>query len=179
MPKKTFIYILLLLSVSFFPLCILQDEIPENMEEQNYTEEDNTTYDEYNATDYEYEDPLKNLNFTNVLLYDDSNYTLLEKSELTFALFYSEYCHHCHQFMPTFIETADYCKEQNLKVTFARVDANTNNNASEAFGIESYPTVYLILKGKRFLFNGIRTKEALLNFMNKKLNDDIYKSWKK
>ena len=175
MPKKTFIYILLLLSVSFFPLCILQDEIPENMEEQNYTEEDNTTYDEYNATDYEYEDPLKNLNFTNVLLYDDSNYTLLEKSELTFALFYSEYCHHCHQFMPTFIETADYCKEQNLKVTFARVDANTNTNASEAFGIESYPTVYLILKGKRFLFNGIRTKEALLNFMNKKLNDDIYK----
>jgi len=147
--------------------------------EENNTEfageEDNVTYGSYDESDVEEEDPFKNYNFTNVLSYDDKNYTLLEKNEINFILFYSQYCFHCHKFLPTFIEAANYCKEQKLKVVFSRIDANINNNASESFQIQSYPTVYLVLKGKRHKYEGYRTKDALINFMNKKISDEIFK----
>lgn len=147
--------------------------------EENNTEfageEDNVTYGSYDESDIEEEDPFKNYNFTNVLSYDDKNYTLLEKNEINFILFYSQYCFHCHKFLPTFIEAANYCKEQKLKVVFSRIDANINNNASESFQIQSYPTVYLVLKGKRHKYEGYRTKDALINFMNKKISDEIFK----
>jgi len=147
--------------------------------EENNTEfageEDNVTYGSYDESDVEEEDPFKNYNFTNVLSYVDKNYTLLEKNEINFILFYSQYCFHCHKFLPTFIEAANYCKEQKLKVVFSRIDANINNNASESFQIQSYPTVYLVLKGKRHKYEGYRTKDALINFMNKKISDEIFK----
>lgn len=162
--------ILLLIFISFFHLCILE----ENNTEFN-GEEDNVTYGSYNESDIEEEDPFKDYNFTNVLLYDDTNYTLLEKNDINFVLFYSQYCYHCHKFLPTFIEAADYCKEQKLKVVFSRIDANLNNNASETYQIYSYPTIYLILKGKRHKYQGYRTRDALINFMNKKLSDEVFK----
>lgn len=170
MSKNLFIFLLLIFSFTLLPIYLPQEEVPENATEINITEDENIY-----STDFEEEDPFKNFNFTNVLLLDDSNYTLLNKSEFTYILFYSQYCHHCHLFMPIFIETANYCKEKNLKVTFARIDGAHNENASEAYNIMSYPTVYYILNGNKYKYEGKRTKDALVNLMDKKINDDIYK----
>ena len=167
------------ISLSILLLLILASFFHSYKSEENNTEfageEDNVTYAGYNESEIEEEDPFKDYNFTNVLSYDDTNYTLLEKNEINFILFYSQYCYHCHKFLPTFIEAANYCKEQKLKVVFSRIDANLNEKASEAYQIRSYPTVYLLLKGKKHKYEGYRTKDALINFMNKKLNDEIFK----
>ena len=167
------------ISLSILLLLILASFFHSYKSEENNTEfageEDNVTYAGYNESEIEEEDPFKDYNFTNVLSYDDTNYTLLEKNEINFILFYSQYCYHCHKFLPTFIEAANYCKEQKLKVVFSRIDANLNEKASEAYQIRSYPTVYLVLKGKKHKYEGYRTKDALINFMNKKLNDEIFK----
>ena len=167
------------ISLSILLLLILASFFHSYKSEENNTEfageEDNVTYTSYNESEIEEEDPFKDYNFTNVLSYDDTNYTLLEKNEINFILFYSQYCYHCHKFLPTFIEAANYCKEQKLKVVFSRIDANLNEKASEAYQIRSYPTVYLVLKGKKHKYEGYRTKDALINFMNKKLNDEIFK----
>lgn len=181
MSKYISFLILFILSISFLPISLLQEAPSENGDE-NYIPEDfnetyNQTYNESAEVEFEddYGDPLQNYNFTNVLLYDDSNYTQLEKSEAVYVLFYSPYCYHCHQFLPTYVETADYCKEKNINIAFSRIDANANANASEAYKIEGYPTVFLILNGKRFRYDGPRTKESLLNFANRKKNGDIFK----
>ena len=167
------------ISLSILLLLILASFFHSYKSEENNTEfageEDNVTFASYNESEIEEEDPFKDYNFTNVLSYDDTNYTLLEKNEINFILFYSQYCYHCHKFLPTFIEAANYCKEQKLKVVFSRIDANLNEKASEAYQIRSYPTVYLVLKGKKHKYEGYRTKDALINFMNKKLNDEIFK----
>ena len=167
------------ISLSILLLLILASFFHSYKSEENNTEfageEDNVTFASYNESEIEEEDPFKDYNFTNVLSYDDTNYTLLEKKEINFILFYSQYCYHCHKFLPTFIEAANYCKEQKLKVVFSRIDANLNEKASEAYQIRSYPTVYLVLKGKKHKYEGYRTKDALINFMNKKLNDEIFK----
>ena len=167
------------ISLSILLLLILASFFHSYKSEENNTEfageEDNVTYAGYNESEIEEEDPFKDYNFTNVLSYDDTNYTLLEKNEINFILFYSQYCYHCHKFLPTFIEAANYCKEQKLKVVFSRIDANLNEKASETYQIRSYPTVYLVLKGKKHKYEGYRTKDALINFMNKKLNDEIFK----
>ena len=167
------------ISLSILLLLIFASFFHSYKSEENNTEfageEDNVTYTSYNESEIEEEDPFKDYNFTNVLSYDDTNYTLLEKNEINFILFYSQYCYHCHKFLPTFIEAANYCKEQKLTVVFSRIDANLNEKASEAYQIRSYPTVYLVLKGKKHKYEGYRTKDALINFMNKKLNDEIFK----
>ena len=167
------------ISLSILLLLIFASFFHSYKSEENNTEfageEDNVTYTSYNESEIEDEDPFKDYDFTNILSYDDTNYTLLEKNEINFILFYSQYCYHCHKFLPTFIEAANYCKEQKLKVVFSRIDANLNEKASEAYQIRSYPTVYLVLKGKKHKYEGYRTKDALINFMNKKLNDEIFK----
>ena len=177
MSKYISILILFAICISFLPLSLLQETPSENGDESHIPEEGNATYNESGEVEFEddYGDPLQNYNFTNVILYDDSNYTLIEKNEAVYVLFYSPFCYHCHQFLPTYIETADYCKEKNLNIVFSRIDANSNGNASEAYGIDSYPTVFFIYNGKRFRYEGPRTKESLLNFANKKKNGDIYK----
>ena len=170
MPKNLFIFILFIFSFCFHPLLLFEEEdIIGNNIKTNMTIQDKNIFDDnYNITELEYEDVHKYLNLTNIILFDDSNYTLLNKSDLSFILFYSDYCHHCHKFMPTFIETANYCHKKKLKIVFAIIDANINNKASEEYEIKSYPTVYFILKGKRFKYKGKRTKKSLINFMYKK-----------
>ena len=176
MSKYLSILILFAISISFLPLTLLQEAPSENGEESFAPEDGNVTFNESDVVfEDEDGDPLQNYNFTNVVLYDDSNYTLIEKNEAVYVLFYSPYCYHCHQFLPTYIETADYCKENKINIVFSRIDANANGNASEAYGIDSYPTVFFIYNGKRFKYEGPRTKDSLLNFANRKKNGDIYK----
>lgn len=177
MSKYISFLVLFVISISFLPLSLLQEAPSEDGNDGYIPEDGNATYNGSEEVEFEddYGDPLQNYNFTNVVSYDDSNYTTIEKNEIAYVLFYSPYCYHCHQFLPTYIETADYCKENNLNIIFSRIDANANNNASEAYGIDSYPTVFLIFNGKRFRYDGPRTKESLLKFVDRKKNGDIYK----
>jgi len=69
---------------------------------------------------------------------------------------------------------AEYCKEQNMNITFSRIDANLYPQASAEYNVSEYPTIYLLLKGKKFQYKGKRTQKLLLKFLKKKLNNDIF-----
>jgi len=176
MPKK--IYFFILVFFLSFPICASEEnETFSNINETNMNEtfsNTNETESDYNTKD-EYVTALEKMNYTNILYLDDSNYTeILNKTDVIFVTFYVPWCYYSELFMPYYLEAANYSKENNMKVSFSRILCNLSPNATEDYKVEVYPTIYLILKGKKFIYKGIRNKDGLFKFLNKKLNDDIF-----
>ena len=67
------------------------------------------------------------------------------------------------------------CCWNNLTIKFAKIDTSKSTNISQQFYIQDLPSIYLIYKGEKFYFEGEKSKEGLLRFVNKKVNDNIYK----
>ena len=66
--------------------------------------------------------------------------------------------------MPIFIETANYFKEKNLNVIFSRIEINISPNITEEYNAFIEPAIFLIIKGRKYIFEGEKTKEGLLIF---------------
>ena len=170
---------LLLLIIFFFIFPISFSDSAENATQTNETL--NETLNETNSNETDDRDffnfnPFKNFDFGNLIWLDDTNATEeFKKHEQLFVLFYSPWCHHCHSFMPIFVETSKYAEEKNLNVKFAKIDASASKNMSEEFNLQNIPSVFFLYKDQRLMYEGDRTKEALLKFYKRKLNDDIYK----
>ena len=176
--SSSFLFMMIFLFI--FPAFISQEDINNTNENPNETfngtfnETLNDTF-ENDEKEYDY-NPFKNFDFGNLLWLDDTNATSeMQKYDLLFVTFYSPWCQHCHAFMPEYVKTSKYAEEKNLTVKFAKIDSSVSQNISEEFGIEGIPSVFLIYKGKRHIFEGERTKEGLLKFMDRKINNDIYK----
>ena len=172
MSKYLNIFLISLIFVYFVPLCFSEEENVTfnetfNGEFQNETEENQM---------YEMPDPFDNYSSANIITLDDSNYTEeIKKNDTLYLLIYASWCGHCEAFIPHYVEAAEYCKEKNLGIKFARIDGSKNMNASSDFGISGYPSIFLLHKGERHTFNGPRDKEGLLYFMKRKMSDDVIK----
>ena len=168
MDKKISILILLIINLSYLPFCILQ----ETNSTENITEEDN--YEEYDP-ETDPENPFNKFDFKNVKTFDDSNYKEISNYDLIFLFFYSKTEGFSQYFVQPYLEAANYCAEKKMKVTFGKIDSNLSPNAVNEYEARNIPNVFLIYKGKKYLFEGYRTKDALLTFMERKLSDDIIK----
>ena len=153
-----------------------QNESLYNISGLNETENNSINSDISEENYYEeYVNPLETMNYSNVLYLTDLNYTeALNKTDISFVLFFSSWCYYCKKFMPVFIQTAEYCKKKNMNITFARVDANLYPQASAEYNVSEYPTIYLLLKGKKFQYKGKRSQKLLLKFLEKKINNDVF-----
>ena len=168
MDKKISILILLIINLSYLPFCILQ----ETNSTENITEEDN--YEEYNP-ETDPENPFNKFDFKNVKTFDDSNYKEISNYDLIFLFFYSKTEGFSQYFVQPYLEAANYCAEKKMKVIFGKIDSNLSPKAANEYEVRNIPNVFLIYKGKKYLFEGYRTKDALLTFMERKLSDDIIK----
>ena len=170
MSKDYSFFLFLLIILFIFPLSI-------SSEESNATNE-NITLNDTNQTFESMDDfnPFKNFDFGNVIWLDDSNATsmLKDNNSLLYVVFYSPWCGHCHKFMPEYVRTSKYAEEKNLTIKFAKIDASVSPNTSEEFHIEGIPAVFLINKGQKYLYEGVRTLEGLIKFMKRKINNDLF-----
>ena len=124
---------------------------------------------------FEEEDPNENMTYPNVYNLDDSNFTqVLKKYEQAYVLIYASWCTHCHLLLPIFNETANYFKEENINVTFFKIEGSKNQNASVDFVVQAFPRIFFINKGERYKFQGPRTKEGMLYFRERKLVNDFF-----
>ena len=169
---KSIITIILLFSIILY---ISTKSQKETDKKENIEEEDKENNYIHNDDEKEYNDYINSFNYTNVKYYDDTNYTsIFNDSNPTFILFYTQTCHYCFKFLPTFIETADYCHEQKIKSNFIRIDSDKSPNATEEFNVEEYPSIFFAYKDEKYRYEGMVSKEDMLNFMEKKKNDDVY-----
>ena len=114
------------------------------------------------------------INYKNILTYTDKNYTEIPKNQPIFLFVYSTMCTRCQDFMPIFVDTANYLIEkENSKIKFSKIDAVRNQQFSVTFNIDFIPTVLFFYKDKFYKYNGFRTKNGLLKYINKMYNGPI------
>ena len=161
MSKFSIIFILLF----YFVSC--QNSTNDTLNGTNFTQDDlNNTFEQ---------DPFKNFDFGNLIFLDDSNATeTINKYDLIYILFYGSWCQPCQLFFPVYVNISKYAEEKNLKIKFAKIDAYKSENMTEEFKIEQLPSLFLIYKGQKFFFDGPRTQEAILKFVDRKINNDTF-----
>ena len=118
-------------------------------------------------------DPFKDFDFGNIIWLDDSNATSeIKKHDLIYVLFYTLICEPCYEFLPIIVNTSKYAEENNLKIKFAKIEGMSNPNISEEFRLSHFPSLYLCYNGSKVLYEGKRTQEGVLKFLDRKLNHD-------
>ena len=120
------------------------------------------------------EDPFDSIDFGYLIWLDDKNATSeIEKHEVIFVLFYSPWCEPCLNFLPIYVQAAMIAQEKKLDIKFAKINGSNNTKTSKEFKLTQFPSLFLIYKGKRYLYEGKREAQAIIKFVDRKKNDDI------
>ena len=155
---------LIIFLVLFYFISSQEEKTNTTNNTENVEEDINFKYDS---------DPFKDFDFGNLIWLDDSNATTeINKYDLIYVLFYAPWCEPCFNFFPTYVNTSKYAEEKKLNIKFAKIDGTNSTNTSEIFQIQQFPSLFLIYKGKRFFFEGKRTQEGILKFVDRKINND-------
>lgn len=102
------------------------------------------------------------------ILTDDNYDETLKNSPVVMVKFFAPWCGHCKAFAPEYEKAAKMAKEQGKPYVIAELDATVHKKAAEREGIQGFPTVKLYLSGKAIDYNGDRTAEAVIKFIDKK-----------
>lgn len=90
-----------------------------------------------------------------------------------FVMFYAPWCGHCTAIKPKFAKVARALRGDASKVAVVAVDATEEEQLAEEYGIEGYPTFYLIpAGGSPTLYNEARTTTAMVNTINDAFGTD-------
>ncbi|XP_057974011.1 protein disulfide-isomerase-like [Malania oleifera] len=93
------------------------------------------------------------------IVLNSGKYVLLE--------FYAPWCEHCKKLAPILEEVA-VSYESDPDIIIAKIDATANDIPKDIFKVEAYPTLYFKSKAGNFsLFDGDRTKEGVIDFIQK------------
>ena len=102
----------------------------------------------------------------NLLILTDKNAQLsILNHECIFIFFYAPWCGHCQKFKPIFEETVKNAKEMNLSCNFAVVNSIKNEEISKQFEVEGFPTLILITKGEKFIYENERNSESIIKYI--------------
>ena len=161
--------LLLIIFLYIFPLYI--SENVNNSSEIIYS-----TLNISNQSDIFYTDPFQNIDFGNIIWLDDTNATSeIQKHELLYIAFYSPWCQHCIKLLPEYVKISKYFEEKKSPVKFAKIDTSVSQNITQEFNLVGVPSFFLIYKGEKYFFEGDLSAEGLTKFMDRKINNDIYK----
>ena len=79
-------------------------------------------------------------------------------------LFYTKWCPHCKK---TLSEWSDYKTNfSDSRAKFTIVDCDKNKDKAENYGIDSYPTIVMVLNGKNYIFDSNFSKESMDKFVS-------------
>ena len=174
MSKFTKIFILLTF-LNIFSIFISTEDV--NKTNENLNKSSNNT-NETDSDPYD-EDPLKNMDFGNVIWLDDTNATSeIKKHKTLYITFYSPFYENSQIFLPEYVKISKYAEEQNLKVKFAKIDITKSYNITRDFIIQNIPSIILKYNDSNYTYEGERTKEGLLKFLKRKENNDTFELYK-
>lgn len=89
--------------------------------------------------------------------------------------FYAPWCFHCQDLAPKWEQIAKRASERGLKWRVGKVNADSDDVLSARFNIRSYPTIYVVQKGKEpQMYSGARTVEKIMDFMDTIVPPPVY-----
>ena len=79
-------------------------------------------------------------------------------------LFYTKWCPHCKKTIKDWMDYKNNFKD--TRANFTLVDCEKNKDKAELYGIESYPTIVMVLNGKNYEFDSNFSKESMDKFVS-------------
>mmetsp|Transcript_14105 Transcript_14105/g.30582 ORF Transcript_14105/g.30582 Transcript_14105/m.30582 type:complete len:222 (+) Transcript_14105:141-806(+) len=101
----------------------------------------------------------------------DDNFDELTASGTWFVDIYAPWCSHCRQLEPVWVQLAEELKEKNIKV--ARVDGTKHKVLLSRFGVNAFPSIFLLQHGATWVYSGTRTLASLKDFALQSHQDEV------
>ncbi|OEL22835.1 Protein disulfide isomerase-like 1-4 [Dichanthelium oligosanthes] len=109
---------------------------------------------------------------THVVVLTAANFSsFLAASLHVMVEFYAPWCGHCQALAPDYAAAASHLAAHHTQghVALAKVDATEDTDLAQKYDVQGFPTILFFIDGVPKDYNGARTKDAIVDWINKKL----------
>ncbi|KAJ1277399.1 hypothetical protein BS78_04G001000 [Paspalum vaginatum] len=114
---------------------------------------------------------------THVLLLTAANFSsFLAARRHVMVEFYAPWCAHCQALAPDYAAAAAHlaAHSHQADLALAKVDATEDTDLAQKYDVQGFPTILFFIDGVPKEYNGARTKDAIVDWINKKLGPGVH-----